>query len=233
MDQVQLPDIPQHKKKNILLVEIGFFEMGFVVLVLGIIFFLLNFLGLVPFGKQFPFLAFLPTFQTTFHAPLSTTSVNSPQHLLTNYLQDHMQSSALPTNLSEPSTVPSFKNKTIVSEQWTSKLYTPIIGLYYNIDTKNPQNNIQKLIITIDNATSSLSAQTADTIFFPYFKQTYPHPSWKCTTNPNQIACNYNTTDSVGKTFYGISFITQDKTLDLHVCTVPRGNKYFQSTSGC
>ena len=161
MDQVsvQLPQPPKPKKNNFLFLEIGLFEMGFVVMLLTITFSTLNYFHVITLPQPS---TLLPTLFPKKNPPLSDKQL---QNNLTTFVLSTLKSPYQPQSYTFQKTTSG--NIVTISSTWQQQGSSFTAKLTYDQST-NTQTGIN-LQTTISSPSAEATSRIAQKLFVTYF----------------------------------------------------------------
>lgn len=219
---MQTTPLQQNPMKNFL--GLGFLEAGFVVLLLIIIFFLLNFMGILNLNKAFPKLSSLPKLSSV-QKQISTFQDNQNRKMLTSYIQQALLPTQLPSNLNQ--LITRFGN--IYIAEWTNG------NASYSTDLNiNPTKNaVQRFSLTISvSSASSISGDLTSSLAKTYLKNP-PIGAVVCGQKASFSYCQHFENFSSSKIGYGLTQDSKTKQVLFFSCLIPPTNPAFTRLKSC
>lgn len=229
---ITLPEAPQVQKKNarkgFLFFEVGLFEIGFVTILLVIIFGVLNYFHILNLSSQIRQLSFLPTQTTPTPVPIPTALINDS---IIKYIQESMQSTFLPTDIR---LVQIKKKVTGFQADWvTKKIPFKAIAVY---DTYQTQLQYMEIVTNTSFTKDQISSSSAEMIASTFYK-TQPLSTWNCgpaSALSQGFFCNTITYSSAGKKGITIaSFSASSSATAIVSCFIPPKSKSYISAVFC
>ncbi|MBI2613181.1 MAG: hypothetical protein HYW62_00165 [Candidatus Levybacteria bacterium] len=253
--------IPKKNRLHALaFLEIGLFEIGFVAVVLFLLFGVLNYFNILPVSDAFPkYLGWLPRQQTklasqgetlqTKNNPLDYSPVSKPtpqdtfqydvkkaDTLLTQYLKDNIKPEFLPSKieikqgLSIDGRTENIKYE--FGSQFSSNTDSFSANFHYRENTNDP-NDFTIFIQLGNTQEGTLTPSIANSIASSYFNNPYAITS--CSTKGTSSSCEEFISENDEKKGYGLIFASdKGKFIPiLFTCLVPKTSKDYATQKSC
>ncbi len=219
--------IKETKQPNALkYIGIGFLELGFIMMLLLLIFVLLKFFNVISLGKTFSIFSSLPypinSTSTQIHIPRDTQDSS-----FMAYIKQSFVPSVLPYNFNQPSFTISHISSLRVAE-WSNGKTTFTISMYANSKT---QKLVKYTIYIGPLSNFSISSSSAETVAKKYLKD-LTEKSFSCNQLSTLSYCETFTSSNDKKTGYGL---IQHKNNNIYFfsCLIPVNSPLFPYQQSC
>lgn len=249
---VILPQQPQPQKKPVkafLLLEVGLFEVGFVLVLLGLIFGILNYFNILKLSTAIPALSFLP------HIPVAQPQIphgitaiptgtflydtKNASTLIENFAKQNLTNEYLPTSQASESAFLYIQDKNIFTSPWNianGKIGTAsasinaqeVLTLQENTNTPSMyQLTLQSYSPPIFSFPNTLPEDAASRAAQKILKKLVAQEAWKCQGSYSKICTLTKKTPT--DTFQYVISMQQDTIatttaiMSIHICANPIG----------
>lgn len=251
---VILPQQPTPQKKplrGLLLLEVGFFEVAFVVVLLGAVFGVLNYFNILSLSHAIPLFSFLPHLPTASQpipqSNLLSVSPTGPfvydarnaQSLIQKFANQTLTASFLPKSQASESAFFYIQNKNVFTSPWNiengkvgtaSAFINAQEILTLQEDSNNPifyQIILQSFSPPIMLLPTTKAQDVANVTAEKVLKEDLSKATWKCQEN-GQSVCTLVKNTSSGTTQYSINMqldaqATATAVLSILACSAPPG----------
>lgn len=215
-------------KKILFFTEIGFFEIGFVVIVLGIFLFALQYFKVIDLTKTFPGLSLLSHIGAP--QPLKPLTLSD----LNTFSENYIKATVNPDNL-PPGIKLQQKNKEIYAN-WISQKSTFESKILMNIDFTIPQVYIIRKTSVLLPQPQTITATLAAQMVQQYFIDAPHKTSWDCQNNKTMITCEIFSRNNKQAKGYGLFQPLgnlQYPIIVLFTCTIPATSQLYTTSTSC
>lgn len=234
--------IPQGAQKNnsfkrLSLAKVGLFELGFVLVLIVLIFGLLNYLNILSLNKVFPSLSFLPHINQLSKIPVPTIySYNNPKVATTmNFFTKQVLKSRYQPTYLKINTIIAIKDQQEFVLHWIVKDSSSSSEFTSKVNYQPATNKIESSTLSISlkndpTVPNTVTIATADALTSIFFQVS--HPSWNC--QPIPFSCEYFSSTPEGKIGYGIVGDTRSKLpLLIYSCFIPKESSLYAKSASC
>lgn len=237
-NQILLPQQPQPQKKNkfktLLFLEIGLFEIGFVVIALVLVFAALNYFKIIKLRPTLSLLSSLPHSLIRNQSPTPVPlSISTIQSAVATFAANNIQPALLPK--SGINSVKVKKSPTGFLLAWTTT--NPLANIQFIALYDKTQTQLQELrgFIYTSDPSYKISSNSADMLIKKYFIiPSNFSGSWHCANEikGQNIICDQFSIES--KTGYGIiTTVASSSSYLLLTCSIPSTSQLFSTVSSC